>query len=503
MLKRKSEVVASFKRKSSPILFVIFIALILRLVGITHSFPFIFHPDEPTVVRSALGVRFYPNPGHFDWPHLYIYLNYFLYMIFARFRTILEVVGLRFIAPQIIWDESVIFYLLTRIFTAILSGLTVIPVYKAAKRLFSKRIGLLSALAMAVIPFHVWHSHYSLTDAPMVFFLSWVMYFGVKIYKKGELKDYLLAGLFVGLSASTKYNGGLSALIVPLAYLLRKISKKESIFEFKEIGRMVVSGFMSVLSFVLGTPYSVLDFKTFIRTDGPKGALWQFKNVGSVSFPDHVLKFFSDLFIKLPDDLGYTILLGFIFVLGMVVFQVIRKKVDEKDYKLGLLLIPALFYIWYISGFEKSRSHYYMIIYPFIAVCFGYFVFHINEKVKNRWVGIVVAGLVFILPVFFSAKNSYTFAKGDTRNDLRQWLISNLSTHEAIIYNDRKATDIIENIGATGYKGLSYMDEVESGMVLILDAPELEIPRGLRFIHSIEKYNRLGPEIRIYRYENN
>ena len=74
---------------------IILVGLILRLTGIQHGFPFIFHPDEPTIIRSALGIRFNPNPMHFDWPHLYIYINYFLYMLFGKFRSLLEVVKLK------------------------------------------------------------------------------------------------------------------------------------------------------------------------------------------------------------------------------------------------------------------------------------------------------------------------------------------------------------------------------------------------------------------------
>jgi len=32
-------------------------AVLFRFLGIMHGFPFVFHPDEPTVVRSALADR--------------------------------------------------------------------------------------------------------------------------------------------------------------------------------------------------------------------------------------------------------------------------------------------------------------------------------------------------------------------------------------------------------------------------------------------------------------
>ncbi|MFC1700102.1 ArnT family glycosyltransferase [Patescibacteria group bacterium] len=490
------------KKKINILALIVFIALLFRLMGIKHGFPFIFHPDEPTIVRSALGVRFYPNPGHFDWPHLYIYLNYFLYMIFARVRNIAGSLGLREIIP-ILWDESVIFYLLTRCFTAILGALTTIPVYLSAKKLFSKKVAIVSALGFACLPFHIWHSHYSLSDAPMVFMLSWAMYFGVKIYKEGKLIDYILAGLFVGLSASTKYNGGLSALVIPLAYILRKIQNKKPIIEWREIQRIVISGIVSIAGFILGTPYSVLDFATFTRTDGPKGALWQFKNVGSVSFPEHIIKFFSDLETKLPDDLGYTVLALFVACWIVVVLKIIKKKVTEEYFSLLLFLIPPLLYIWYISGFEKSRSHYYMISYPFIAVVFGHFVLSLSNFFKNKKLGLYLSVLMVVAPMIFSIKNTYTFIRGDTRNDLKEWLVSSLEPGEPIIYNDRKAEDVINHLGAPKYKGLSYMGELERAMVIIINPNEISVPENLSEEHYIGNKLRLGPEIKVYRYETN
>ena len=84
----------SIFRFISPAVIVLIVALILRLTAIDHGFPYIYHPDEPTVVRSALGLRFDPNPHHFDWPHLYFYLNYLMYMVFAKLRDFLTLLGL-------------------------------------------------------------------------------------------------------------------------------------------------------------------------------------------------------------------------------------------------------------------------------------------------------------------------------------------------------------------------------------------------------------------------
>ena len=162
------------------LILIVIVGLLLRAIGTNYGFPFIFHPDEPTVVRSALGIRFSLNPGHFDWPHLYIYLNYFLFMIFAKFRDLLPYLGLKsyFLG---FWDDRTIFYLLSRLFSAVLGALTIIPIYLTSRRFYGKEIGLLSALLFSVVPFHVMHSHYALIDVPMVFWVSWALYFSSSI----------------------------------------------------------------------------------------------------------------------------------------------------------------------------------------------------------------------------------------------------------------------------------------------------------------------------------
>src|SRR3972149_2896119 len=143
-------------RKNSDLqllLAIVLVGLGLRLWGIEHGFPFIFHPDEPAVVRSALGIRFEANPKHFDWPHLHFYLNYFLFFLFIKARGLAQALGLQaFLAAKfpLLWEDPLVFYWLSRVFDAFLGALTAVPVFLAGRKLFSKRVGLLAALAGVV-----------------------------------------------------------------------------------------------------------------------------------------------------------------------------------------------------------------------------------------------------------------------------------------------------------------------------------------------------------------
>ena len=501
------------KRNNWILLLIIVLALAVRLAGIEHGFPFIFHPDEPTIVRSALGIRFEINPKHFDWPHFYIYLNYFLYMVFAKFRSFVPGLGLSDLFIKIfplMWDDKLVFYYLTRCFSAILGALTVIPIYLSGKKLFGKSAGFFSALVFAFMPYHVRHSHYSLPDVPMVFFLSWGLYFVIRVLREAGIKNYILSGLFVGFSASTKYNGGLSVLMIPIAHFLRIFEKKKQnkavkIITLKGLGALILAGLMALVGFVVGTPYSLLDFKTFSKTDGPSGAFWQFTNVGSVTLPEHLTKFFSDITNKLLVDTGYTVMIGFIILFLWLSYRLLKKKIEQREFFLLFLYLMSLFLIWYVSGFQKNRSHYYFIVYPFLALIFGYFVDYFSfvfEK-AGKFLKVLFLLAVFLPPLVFSLLQSYSFVRGDTRNQLQAWLIKNNKPGSTVVYNDSTLQDVFGSLGIYSVKGINLSKNYPNSLLVLadeqndkdfLDSNKSNLQEIVYFSDNL----RLGPSISVY-----
>ncbi|AHB40041.1 TPA: hypothetical protein DHW62_00845 [candidate division WWE3 bacterium] len=497
------------KKTSSLLYLIIFLALVLRLAGISHGFPFIFHPDEPTIVQSALGVRFDPNPGHFDWPHFFIYANYFVFNIFAKIRDLAVDYNIQNFMIKIfplMWDDTVVFYFITRVFVAVLGGLTVIPVYKTGKVLFGEKVGLLSALAFAVIPFHVRHSHYSLPDTPMLFFLSWGIYFAARILSQGYPIDYVFSGLFIGIAASTKYNGGLGALTVPLAAFLRRVLVKMRLSEnlsetrgdfpyFKTVLNLILSGIFAFLGFVLGTPYSVLDYKTFSRTDSPLGAFWQFTNVGSVDFAEHVSKFFTDISFKISDDMGYTILVSLFLTLGVVLIRFLKGTFSRFDVSLMFLIVSALVFIYYISGFEKSRSQYYFIIYPFVSVVFGYFCVWVVNKIslgmKPLYFPVIL--LLFLAPFYLSVDTAVRFLRNDTRLDLKKFLETEVPFGTRVVYGSSDAAAVSKYVFNNAVKDPGKLPKGTRYYYI-------ELNKGVssgRAIFEVSNKGRIGPYITV------
>src|SRR3989344_7334713 len=82
-------------RQNKELALLVVFAFFIRLVGVSHSLPFVYNVDEPTVVRSTIMLRDSLNPGHFDWPHFYYYINGVFYIVFVFIRSILEVFSLQ------------------------------------------------------------------------------------------------------------------------------------------------------------------------------------------------------------------------------------------------------------------------------------------------------------------------------------------------------------------------------------------------------------------------
>ena len=372
---------------------IIAVALTVRFIGIGHGFPFIYHSDEPAVIRSALSIRFDLNPHHFDWPHLYFYVNYLVFMVFARFRDVIASMGIKPLITQtapVIYNDNLIFYLLSRILSATLGALTVIPLYLWIKKLVSKKAGILASIFFALAPFHVRHSHYALIDVPMLFFLCWSLFFSTF--------SPILAGLFLGFSASAKYNGLLGGVFITAFYLLRKTKPLT-----KRVVDILNLGLFTIVGFLIGTPYALLDYKTFLRTDGPQGALWQFTNVGKVGLIHHIEQFSNTLIIKLPNDLGYGAAALFVVASIILIQGIITKKAWRKI--IGFSVITFLALTYYVSGLLRNPSHYYMIVYPYFFMTIGYSASLVLDKIKPPLYKIAFLILVLVPSLLLSVQN--------------------------------------------------------------------------------------------------
>ena len=235
----------------------------LRYLGLRWGLPgpehiFSYHPDEFHSLRGAFALILLGDPN----PHFFNYGNLYLYLVSA---------GAYLANPGVIDPEEVIsvtrllhdWTLAGRAVTVCCSLATVAVVYALVERTLGRTPALLAALAVAVFPLHVLHSHYATVDVPQVLFITLGLYWAVRIVQTGTTRDYLWAGICAGLAASVKYNGGL-VLIAPLIAHTVATLWSGSGRRFWDWRPLATIG-LTALAFALTSPFVLLDWENASR----------------------------------------------------------------------------------------------------------------------------------------------------------------------------------------------------------------------------------------------
>ena len=387
------------------------------------------------------------------------------------------------------------------------------PVYLAGRTLLGRRAGLFSALALTTFPFHVRESHLATFDIPMLFWFSWALYFAGRILKDGTWQDYTLAGAFTGLATSTKYSGALISVGIVLAHILRmrRLLRRGKGFRpsFGREGlKLILSGAASVFGFLVGTPYALLDFKTFIVRSDPRGALWQFENVGSVSS-------FEVYLGKVCDTFGRRFWVDFglafwaIFLWSLLEFLLVSKRSPETAF----LTLPPLVYFLYITKGNRSPSHYYLPGYPFIALMVGRFVSNFlrfwegrKGRTLRRCIPIGFLLFVFFPAIYLSLRQDLRFARADTRTLASRWVDEEVSPGAAgAIVGTRDIEIIKDGVSEDHFGDLSALENLEKYEFLIVTKVDLAQAKaelseeGFSLVREISSEGRCGPDVLIFR----
>ncbi len=432
------------------LLLILALALLVRLWGIDHGLPFIYHPDEPALVRSAYGLRFGNlNPGHFDWPHLHYYLCFFIFESFIKFRALLQVLNLRPVFEKIVpllWRDPAIFYFLGRLVSTLMGVATVGQTYLVGKKLFDKKMGLVAALFLSLSTLHVAQSHYALLDVSMTFWVTLSLLLSVLILKKGRTRDYLLAGLFAGFAASTKYHGALVVIPIVVAHFLRildarrrktlrvssstlrvgpvrhRVAEGESGGEF---GGLLLSGLAAIVGFLIGTPYALLDSETFLFKEDARGFLWQLQNMQGHLGAEAANGWWFHFSITLRRALGPALL-------GLVVLGILLALYKHRRRDLLLLSFPV-FYFLYVGSWTVVYGRYMIPILPMLCLLAASFVFFVVKKFKkpNLVLGLLL-GLALLQPAWEVVKSNRILNQTDTRTLAKEWIDENLPSQSKI-----------------------------------------------------------------------
>ena len=331
-----------------------------------------YHPDEYAILKSLSGMspsRLDFDPGFFGWPALQMYLV-------GAALQVASWTGLARVAPDVNFyfrnpEAMARLYEVGRVVTLLFALGCVAITWRASTRLFGQEGGAAAALLLAVTPLFTINARYLTADIPMLFWISLTLLASTHILKKGAGRRwYVLAGIFLGLAAGTRYQGALAAIVIATAHVMRKLDAEQARTTNRGRWRLVLRSLasrelwlaagVSAVVFLAVNPYVLLRPAQFCRElagelRGARNPMSNWKS--ALLFGDAMLDFLfaltalASLLMALvrKDRKLIFILIGF----GLPAFFLWVNRPVMVRYMMPALLLPVLLVAWAFATLHR------------------------------------------------------------------------------------------------------------------------------------------------------
>ncbi len=229
----------------------------LRLWGVAQGLPYAFNADEADhfVPRAVAMFGHDLNPHYFANPPAFTYVLHYLFALAYGGKA-----GVHHAFALHPADV----YTLARIAAAVLGVAALWLLYATGARLFGRAVGLLAAAIEAVAFLPVFYAHLALNDVPTLAPLTLSLLGSAGVLRKGRRRDYLLAGVGLGLACATKYTAGIVLVPFAAAAAARYLDRAPHAARDALLG-LAICAAAALLAFFVANPFSVLDYGAFHR----------------------------------------------------------------------------------------------------------------------------------------------------------------------------------------------------------------------------------------------
>jgi hypothetical protein len=410
---------------------VLLLAFGLRIWGVSHGLPYAYNADENAhFVTRAIGMF-----GH-DWdPNYYVNPPAYTYVVHL-------VLGVWFggragVSDAFAADPTQI-WIISRTIAGLCGTVAVWLLYLAGSRLVDRRVGLLAAGLFAVAFLPVFYSKLALNDVPTLVGVCLGLWGAAGVLRTGRPRDYVWAGVGLGLACATKYTGGIVLLPLVGAAGAQFAASGGRRSALRGIG---VAAAVSLLTFVIANPYALLDFASF-----REGLTHQSEASGDAAGK-----------LGLTQDSGYAYYLwSFGWGLGWLplcfaVGGAVRLFFDER--RLYWMLVPAIVLFFLFMGHqERYFGRWLLPIFPLVCVLAAYAAIELADRLGQLAPALrptlVTAAVVLLCGQGFaySLHSGLVLSREDTRNIAREWMVLNVPAGTKIVVEpvvpDQWAQDI-------------------------------------------------------------
>jgi hypothetical protein len=471
-----------------PALILLLVATtLLRLWGIKQGLPYSYNVDEVQhFVPRAVG--FFSqnlNPNYFLNPPAYSYL---LHIVFELWFGSADAVQRAYAS------NPTTLFVVARVVAAGLGTISVWLTYLAAERLFDRSIALLAAAIFGLSYLPIFYSHLGLNDVPTLAPVALSLYGIAGVLRFGRWRDYLIAGVAIGLAAATKYTGGITLVCLLAATLCTAVGPDRAAARLT-LRRLAGALVLALLGFLVANPYAALDFSAFTAGLSEQASIAAGADpvkLGSVqgSGIAYYIWTFTWGMGTIPALAG----------LGGGLLLVVRRRLA-----MALVLLPAaIAFIIFMGSQQRFFGRWLMPIFPIVAMLGAYAAvelirwLHRRRRVPLGLGGLIITVLLLTQSLTTVIHNDQVLSRPDTRNLTRAWMVTHIEAGSKVVIEpdvsanwatDIGSSDPYTRTGSRWYQFATWLTDVNT-------RNQQPLPDGGRRYVPVDEYERtLRPEL--------
>ena len=438
------------------------LAAVLCLNGFWWGWVEDWNPDQMALQMSGSPSIHMFQPGTFLKPPFHSYLNLFLSIIpLKAAEEILEAVThstLNFEIGILWWSRL--------IQVGLFLG-TIVVSFRIIERSSGRTAARIVALIIATSSGFIVHTHFLTVDIPVTFWMLTAFLFAQSIGIKGRIRDYVFAGLLVGVATATKYNALVIGLAIPVFHCFENHSAKLHKIFFDV--RLIVGVSMVPVGFFLANPYSLIMLRKFVEDFTYNYQIYPVYD-GATSGTGYLV-FIS----KIVEILGWPVALIGAAALAWTlarINQLSSKQLATTTAGLGVFI----FYFLKFSATPRVEARFVLPVVPLILIATAPFFVDLGKRYRLARVGLLSIALAY--SVIASLWVGYRFGQ-DPRMGAQAWVAAHLTRGNVIEsgpdtpnWNKYPGIDVIDVRMPTLTGGKRLLSEVFAGDATMLKTIE-------------------------------
>ena len=411
---------------------IVLVGLLVRLWGIKYGLPFAYQIDEErTYTRIAVQMLKHDSidPHYFHNPPLFAYLLQVIFFFTHGAKDAAATIGS-------IPGRGDLF-LIARITCTLIGTFGIWLLAITTRRFLGKSPALIAAALLAVAFLPVFYSHVALNNVPAMTAGILALFGAAGILHRGRTRDFVIAGVGVGVAAGTKYTVGIMIIPVLVAAILSPQGRDLA----RRIGRLKVSRrvqgasiacFCAAASFIAVNPYIVLDPQRVIHAISAQG-----KVVGETKQgqdPNGGLLFYTE---------SWTWTVGWIPALAAVAGAVMLFRRDRRT---AWVLVPVVpIFIFYMGWQTRYFGRWMLPVLPVVLMLAAYAGWQLIEEVRRRRPQLAVAATALVVAALCAQSlvhvihNDRVLSRPHTLELARNWMIEHIPEDEKVMAEPLRA----------------------------------------------------------------